>query len=207
MADLARLYDFEALETISAEKFDEEFNQLIARINNLPADALESSDLATYRTLKSADAYVGGPKSGSRMFAQGITGGSLIDPSVDNQEVPILIPVAAVDYDVGAKAEKLRLTAQVLCNGTAPGVTIAVTLNPLLSVSGTGLMLRYTRGAAVPGSTVTFTTPAANSVNQGNSGDFDLPADGLYVVSVVFSGATPSNSALAASFQLRMRHV
>jgi hypothetical protein len=58
------------------------------------------------------------------------------------------------------------------------------------------------------GSTVNINTPAASAVTvAGPSGDFNLPADGLYVLGMLPSGTQANNSAISAGLALQQHWV
>lgn len=110
-----------------------------------------------------------------------------------------LFRVKASELDQSGFTTKLKL-AIVEYNNTAPAVTITAALYPV-TVSGTAAAL----GTAVTGSAVAFTTPAANSINTADSGDFDRPADGVYCVGYTVS-ATPGGIFVLQS-QVQVMHV
>ena len=93
------------------------------------------------------------------------------------------------DYTVVGRSTKLRVKANLsVLNVTATGVNFVVGLYPVTAIATAAL----TVGAVVSGSTVTFTAPAGNSLNNGVSGDFDPPAAGYYLFGVATSGASGS---------------
>lgn len=100
------------------------------------------------------------------------------------------INLLAADQAISGRTPKLRLVA-TCWRTTAPGVTITVGLYAV-SVVSSSLQL----GEKVTGSDVAFVTPAAGQISAANSGDFALPADGIYALGYIVSG-TP-----AAGFQL-----
>ncbi len=64
----------------------------------------------------------------------------------------------------------------------------------------------WTIGAAVAGSTFAINTPAADSSNNGASGDFALPAAGHYCLGVVTTAAVAASSHLHLTARLMMRN-
>lgn len=113
---------------------------------------------------------------------------------------------AAADFATASKTQKLRLRAQVLTNATAPAITLTFGLYPITVAGGAGTMA-VTFGTVVSGSTVAHASPSASSITQGNSGDFTIPADGQYMVGVVYSGTLVTNALLSQTFQLQTRWV
>jgi hypothetical protein len=128
-----------------------------------------------------------------------VAGGSLADPLA-------LIYIDNADYTTAGVENMLRVHATLHANNVAPTGNYTVGLYPITrpaSSGGAGVLI-YTIGTVVSGSTVTFTTPAADSSNQGNSGDFAIPADGYYALCFV-STATVAASAhiqLTATLQV-----
>ncbi len=105
------------------------------------------------------------------------------------------------DYAVAGLTPKFLVRAQNPIAGTSStGYTITVGLYPV-TISGGNFVL----GTVVSGSTVLFSPSAINVVAQGNSGDFTVPADGVYTFGYVVS-TTPS-VAFAVHAQLYVRNV
>jgi hypothetical protein len=118
------------------------------------------------------------------------------------------IYIAAADYPtIDGKVSKLRVRAVIECNDVAPFTgTFKVGLHPVTrpaTSGGAGLCI-YTIGSPVTNSQGTLTNPAADSQNAIVSADFDLPADGFYVLAMVTSGtmATSSHIHISASLQI-----
>lgn len=107
---------------------------------------------------------------------------------------------AAADYAVASKTQKLRLRSQIGIGGTAATITYTLGLYPLTISAG-----KWAGGSVTSGSTVALVNPTLNTVSQGNSGDFTIPADGAYAVCVVLSGT--ANVFADLSFQLQTRSV
>jgi hypothetical protein len=69
---------------------------------------------------------------------------------------------------------------------------------------GTGVNT-YTLGTVVSGSQVTtFTSPAADGVHLASSGDFQIPATGLYVIGVVTTQTVATNALVHINAQLQI---
>jgi hypothetical protein len=117
------------------------------------------------------------------------------------------IYIAAADYPtVDDKVAKLRVRAIIECNDVAPFTgTFKVGLHPVTrpSTSGGAGLCIYTIGSPVTNSQAIGTNLGADSQNAIVSSDFDLPADGFYVLAVVTSGtmATSSHVHISASLQ------
>jgi hypothetical protein len=118
-----------------------------------------------------------------------------------------LFYVEATDYSVLAKATQFNLDVVLHTNNTAPAGTFVFGFYPVTSVAGGALLANVTIGTVVTGSTVTFTTPAANTMFHDNSGDFAIPANGHYAFGCVTSGGTlAANSWVPFTCRLRVRN-
>src|SRR4051812_31591738 len=84
------------------------------------------------------------------------------------------------DWTANARTTKLRLRAQCSVNAVAPATNLVPGLYPVNGVSGpSGTAPALTGvGAVVSGSTATFTTPGASTMNQALSTEFNAPAAG-----------------------------
>jgi hypothetical protein len=119
------------------------------------------------------------------------------------------IYICAADYPtIDGKTAKLRIRCIIACNDVAPFTgTFKIGLHSVTRPStsgGVGLCI-YTIGSVVTGSQITGTNLAADSINNLVGADFDLPADGFYVLAVVTSAtmATSSHVHISASLQIR----
>jgi hypothetical protein len=125
-----------------------------------------------------------------------------------NVTTPVLLLwLSAADYAVSGLASKLRVRAQLATNAVAPSGNWTVGLHPVSAVAGATGGLTYTIGAAVTGSTVVFTAPAAGSRLQGQTVDFTPPADGFYALGLVTSAAVATSSFVAVAAWLQTRNV
>lgn len=119
-----------------------------------------------------------------------------------------LIYIDSADYPtVNGLAPKLRVRSSMAINDVAPTGNFTFGLHPVTrpaTSGGAGLCI-YTIGAAVSGSTVLLTAPAADSMNNVASADFALPANGFYVLGFVSTGtvATSSHSHISMALQMR----
>jgi hypothetical protein len=119
------------------------------------------------------------------------------------------IYIAGADYPtIDGKVTKLRVRCVIACNDVAPFTgTFKIGLHPVTrpaTSGGAGLCI-YTIGSPIAASQVTGTNLAADSLNNLVGADFDLPADGFYVLAVVTSAtmATSSHCHISASLQIR----
>lgn len=155
---------------------------------------------AVYRSLLTGSGDYPSSTAGTLIFSGGLGGlfaAANFFTSTINPQVIYLDPA---DYAITGRTTKLRLRAHHITGGTAPGVTFNVGLSTV-SVNPVAL------SAFVAGSTVTFTTTAANTLAQGNSGDFTIPSAGYYVIAVTNSGTTAASGGSVLSYQLQLRHV
>lgn len=108
--------------------------------------------------------------------------------------------IVAADHVLGSLTTKLRLRTVFQAQNTAPAVTITVGLYPV--AIGTSIL---TLGTVISGSTVSFASPAANTLTTSDSTDFTIPTDGYYAVGYIVSG-TPAAGA-SFQYQLQVRNV
>lgn len=171
------------------------------------ANSTDAALLAAYRTITSSSgSHTTGRVAGTYGFAQGqplaISGtGTLYALDV--------LYIDPADYpSVGALAAKLRIRCTVACNDVAPTGNYVIGLHPVTrpAVSGTAGVDIYTLGAAVAGSTVTATAPAADSHSNLVGADFALPAAGFYVVGMVSSATVAVNAHMHFSALLQLHH-
>jgi hypothetical protein len=209
VADLARLYNFLSGDVIRSSEVDAEFDQLIARINDLPDEAFSSSAgmYATYRTLLAGTgAAESAAVAGTYAFSQGADE-ILASGTANNEFLPVALYLDDADYTISGRTTKLRLRAQAYTNGAGPGITLTVGLHNITGSTGSAGQNSVTLAAAVAGSTVAFASPAQNTLTQGNSGDFNVPADGYYALGVVLSGTLAADARVMLAAQLQQRWV
>lgn len=108
------------------------------------------------------------------------------------------------NWTVTGLTTKLRLEAFCHIGATAPGQTMTVGLYPVTTLTNTGLAAV---GTVTAGSTVAFTTPAANSHAHNASTDINVPAAGWYCIGVNFTGATAASSNTLLGVNLQRRWV
>jgi hypothetical protein len=119
----------------------------------------------------------------------------------------VLLPFDPAAYTVSGLAAKLRVVASTAVSTVTPAASFTYGLHPVSAVSGgTGLLI-VTLGAAVAGSTVVRTTPAAGAAYQDASADFAVPSAGVYALGVNISAPLATNAAVAASARLEVHHV
>jgi hypothetical protein len=174
------------------------------------AYARQAAPNASYRTiLDSSCSHTAAKATGTYGMGQG-------DPAAVSGTGTLyplnLIYIDSADFpSVDGLAAKLRVRAVLATNDVAPGATFVIGLHPVTRPNpsgGAGLVI-YTIGAAIAGSTVTYTTPAADgpATPQQASADFALPANGLYVLGFVQSvGALAASSHVHMSAQLQQRN-
>lgn len=162
---------------------------------------------ASYRTiLDSSGSHTAARVAGTYGFAQGdpvaISGTGTLYPLNT-------IYIAAADFPtLNGVAAKLRVRAVLHVNDVAPTGNFTFGLHPITrpATSGGAGLLIYTIGAAVTGSTVTSTAPAADLSAPFAGTDFALPADGHYVLGVVTTATVAVSSHLHMSAALQMRN-
>ena len=162
---------------------------------------LASPNNGAYRPIASGgQQIIGAEKEGTRYF-MGRSGTGEMEGSTSGNSL-LLFYFAKADYEVIGKTQKLRMRAQVVTT-VAPAVTLTFGLYPVTATSSG----QFTIGTVTSGSTIAFATPSANTLNQGNSGDFTIPSDGYYVIGVANSGKTAGAGVTACAFQLQTHSV
>jgi hypothetical protein len=116
------------------------------------------------------------------------------------QTVPIGDAVLYIDPTI--LTASLRMELLLLINSTAPACNISVALQAVSAPTGAAGVLSLTQGSTVSGSTITATTPAANSSTHTNA-DFTTPAAGWYAVIVTTSGAMAAASSAYVGANIR----
>jgi hypothetical protein len=113
------------------------------------------------------------------------------------------------DWLANARTTKLRVRGEFKTNAVAPATSFTGGLYPVVSFGGTsGTSVQIaSMGAVVTGSTVSFTTPAANSGLQTLSTEFNAPAAGFYVFAFVVGGGMAAGSLPHINMHLQMRQV
>lgn len=104
------------------------------------------------------------------------------------------------DYAVSGRTVRYRLQVTCFTSATAPGANFSVNLFPASYVGAT-----FTVGSATPGMTVTFSTPAANSVLNLNGSEVAAPVAGIYALGVTNSATTAVGSTTVFRATLQMR--
>lgn len=184
-----------------------DFTKLSGIATSATANSTDATLSAAYRTLlDSSGSHIAARVAGTYGFGQGdpvaISGTGTLYPLN-------IIRIDSADYPaIGALAAKLRVKATANCNDVAPGHNFVFGLHPITrpaTSGGAGLCI-YTIGAAVASSTVTATTPAADSSAAFTSSDFALPADGQYVLGVVTNGTTATSAHVHLSAALQLHY-
>lgn len=163
--------------------------------------------LASYRTLlDSTGSHIAARVAGTYGMAQGqplaITGtGTLYALNS--------IYILSTDYPtVNGLAAKLRIRAQLFTNDTPPTGNFTIGLHPITrpgTSGGAGLNI-FTIGAAVAGSTLVFTAPAADGLHFNAGADFALPANGHYIIGVVTTATVAASAHVHISASLQIRN-
>lgn len=163
--------------------------------------------LSSYRTiLDSSGSHIAARVAGTYGMGQGdplaITGTGTLYPLNT-------IYIDPADYpSAGGLAAKMRLRATVAVNDVAPTGNFTIGLHPVTrpgTSGGAGLNI-YTIGAAVAGSGILLTAPAADSLNQVIGADFAVPAAGHYVIGVVSTATVAASSHMHFSAALQLHH-
>lgn len=207
MADVALSHTI-APPTVSTTEVQENFEALRDGINDhLPmTDAdLASANNSVYKTLLSSGGVLSTDRiAGTYTFTE--AGSLLASGSTVGGNGLTAIYLDDADYSVGSLTAKLRMRAQVSTNATQPTLTFTVGLYPV-TVTGAADAITATLGTVVSGSTVAIASPAASTVTSGVGSDFNIPADGLYVMGVVTSATLTNNNVSLVNMSLQTRNV
>lgn len=113
------------------------------------------------------------------------------------------------DYPaIGSLGPVLRTRFILAVNDVAPTGNYTLGLYPVTrpgTSGGAGVNI-YTLGTVVTGSTVAFTTPAADSLNHQSSSDFTFPSSGTYCLGVVTTATVAASSHLHINAKLEVRY-
>jgi hypothetical protein len=121
---------------------------------------------------------------------------------------PPILDLAAADYTLEGLTTKLRVRGSMLM-GLAPATSKTFTfgLHPITAAGGSADKGDFTLGAAVAGSTCSYAVTTSGIKRGSDSGDFALPADGLYALGVTVSGDIGADRVAMLAAQLQLRHV
>jgi hypothetical protein len=180
--------------------------------SDITAGTIEDTDLmspnnAAYKTIAQFGVTLTNADGTGTMFAKEdgikVTSGVAIDRPI--QSFLYFVPA---DYAVEGKTTKMRLRAQNAVGETAPGATVLTAgLYPVTIAAGGATLLKYNAGTVASGSTVIL-GETVNSLNQGNSGDFTIPAEGGIAIAVaVTTAAVAANAICIVRCQLQVRNV
>jgi len=100
------------------------------------------------------------------------------------------------DYPtVNGVTTKLRISATISTNNTAPGCSFTFGLYPITRNGGGPATITWTIGTVISGSQpAQFVTPALNTLTNKQGTDFAIPAAGMYAIGVITSATTAVNS-------------
>ena len=159
---------------------------------------------APYRTLlNAAGSHIAGKVAGT----YGLGYGTPFVASGAGALYPLaMVYIDDADYpSVRDEPAKLRVRAQLCVNDVAPTGTFTVGLYPVTrpATSGGAGVSIMTLGAVVAGSTVVFTAPAADAILSGVGADFNIPANGFYVIGVVTTATIAVSSLVQINSQLQ----
>lgn len=175
------------------------------------ADAdLESPNNAAYKTIHFQRGAVGNDNTAGThiLIPSGNvkSGVNILLANIATQTPMAYLELDDADYTVGSKTTKLRLTALIITNATAPAINFTFGLYPVTS-AGAADSITLTLGVVVAGSTVAINTPGASTPTRGQGADFNVPADGTYLLGCVTSGTIANNSLALMHARVQVRNV
>lgn len=167
------------------------------------SEPIASAIAVTPRVLERVRTYVNTPPAAATyVLREGTT--LIANPATLNQAINLVV-LAAADLTVIDKTPRLRIRATVGVNGTAPASDFSFGLYPVTLTGGTNVIVA-TLGALVSGSTALVSAPAANGWTTVDSGDFALPADGVYTIAMLCPSQGSANAALELVASLLLRN-
>ena len=107
-----------------------------------------------------------------------------------------IIYLNPTDYPtVNGVTTKLRLSATISTNPTAPGCSFTFGLYPLTRNGGGLATITWTVGTVISGSQpAQFVTPALNTLTNKQGTDFAIPAAGMYAIGVITTATSAAAS-------------
>ena len=107
-----------------------------------------------------------------------------------------IIYLNPTDYPtVNGVTTKLRISATISTNPTAPGCSFTFGLYPLTRNGGGLATITWTVGTVISGSQpAQFVTPALNTLTNTKGTDFAIPAAGMYAIGVITSATSAAAS-------------
>lgn len=164
--------------------------------------------LAHYRTIiRGSTRGQASILTGAGTFLASLQGSAI---QANNVAGNVMVPfyLKASDWTATGYSTKLRLLVGCLVADVAPAITFTWGLYPVSAWAGGTTVTNITLGSVTSGSTVPFSSPAANSITaETSSGDFTFPADGYYLIACAVSGAAAANANPMFPYALQVRNV
>jgi hypothetical protein len=168
---------------------------------NLAATADPATLTGFYRTVSEAIVKINSAAAGATTWIPAADG-TVVANGVPTALALFPIPINLTDYAVSGLATQFRVQASTITNTVAPGVSFTFSLYGITSTAGTTGSIVVNLSAAVAGSGVTRTTPAASSNYVDWSSDF-TGSSGTWFLGIASTG-TPAASSLT-QFTLRLQ--
>lgn len=166
----------------------------------------DTNMLAVYRNLLDRHAWLGDGDAASTRLA--IPGTGQAKASGDANATQAIIYIDSADWSISGKTTKLNLQAMCNTNATSLGtITFICRMYAVSAVAGGADTSSLTIGSAVSGSSVTFTNPSTSTSTTSTSGDFNLPANGIYALGINNDATPATDSRATFNLVLRIRHV
>lgn len=161
--------------------------------------------LGGYTTVAAVEGGIpAGTSAGNLAFAG--SGTPIATGSAMGSSMQIYIDDA--DYTITGLTTKMRVKMVLFTNATAPAINFTAGLSAITGVAGGANSVAYTYSAQTAGTTVTRTTPAASTRFVDLTADFNVPADGYYLLTVTTSGAmAATNPRVNVVLYLQVRHI
>lgn len=154
---------------------------------------------SVYRTLfRTGTRLTTAAASGTKyLLAPNLADTSAAGITANQAGMNMIFNLVAADLAITGLTTKLRVEASVSGAGTAPAVTITTGLYPV-TISANS----YVLGTVVANSGAALASPPSG-ITSANSGDFDLPTDGAYMLGVIVSGTPAAAFPVHGTLQAR----
>jgi hypothetical protein len=175
---------------------------------NLAATADPVTLMGRYSTVDEVSLRLDSTYTGATTYTgvDGGTGAAPMAAGLTSTATAMICPINLADYAVSGLTTQFRVQASTITNTIAPGVSFTFGLYGIASVIGVSSNIGFTLTAAVAGSGVTRTTPAASSNFVDWSSDF-TGSNGTWLLGVASSGTPAANSMTQFRIRLQVHNI
>lgn len=135
-----------------------------------------------------------------------VPNGAVVSSSSATIAAASIFYLNATELAITGKTTKLNLQATLSTNATSMGTeTLTVALRAISAVAGGTDSSSVTISTSI--ASVAFVDPATSTSTTSTSGDVDMPASGLYAITVNNTTTPAADSFASLAICLRYRHV